>query len=284
MGRSKNTYFIDPNSEMELARLQLQDNLFNELIDVFPGQFQAAHRSDASILDLACGPGGWLLQVAAAHPDYSTIGVDISERMIRYARAQAEVRELSTQFRIMDILTFPWNFPDSSFDLVNIRFSTGFVPVSQWPRLLQESWRVLRSGGVFRHIEVVHMSTPMSPAMHQLAHMVYRGMHMAGLSFGPYEGATGAILAAHLKQIGFEEVALTPYVADLSSGAPLHAPMLENFHVSNRLLKPFLLKMKICTSEEFDELLDAQEREYQGQDFSAHWYINSLSCTKPQIA
>src|SRR3954462_2124554 len=96
------TYFIDNNDDQELARLQLQDNLFNEIIDDLPSQFHPL--DNARVLDLGCGPGGWVLKVAQIYPQLSLTGVDISPQMITYARAQAGVRDLSSQFRIMNIV------------------------------------------------------------------------------------------------------------------------------------------------------------------------------------
>ena len=46
------------------------------------------------MLDLACGPGGWACEVARLYPQIDVIGVDISEKMMRYARAHAQAQRL----------------------------------------------------------------------------------------------------------------------------------------------------------------------------------------------
>lgn len=275
---SKNTYFIDPQDERELARLQLQDNLFNEVIDIVPGQFVPGRHT--SILDLACGPGGWALKVAQTYPECSVAGVDISPQMITYARAQAEARELSVQFRLMNILKRPWDFPDEHFDLVNIRFIGGLTPVASLEALFQECWRVLRPGGIIRNTEAVHMSTPLSPTAHRLTKITYTAMHRAGLCFSPDEMSSGAIIARILKQIGFKDIALVPYAIDLSYGAPMHRPMLENLRTSNQLLKPFIVQMKLCSLEELEKLLEEYNREWEQESFCAHWYLGSVTGNK----
>lgn len=249
-----NTYFIDHRDERELARLQLQDNLFNEIIAMVPEQF--VPRSNARILDLACGPGGWALQVAQAYPECSVVGVDISERMIAYARAQAEARELAVQFRIMNIL-HPWDFPDSYFDLINARFIDGLCPAASLEPLLQECLRVMRPEGVLRITETVHMSAPASPATEKLQEIVHAAMYQAGYSFSPYEMALNVAGARLLKHLGFRRMTLVPYVIDLSAGTPLHRPMLENLHMANNLLRPFIARTPICSLEEFDHLMEA---------------------------
>ena len=93
----------------------------------------------ARVLDLACGPGEWALEVSREFPELSVTGVDLSEQMIRYARAQAQARNLKTLFRIMDILQIPWeDFPDQSFDFINVRFITSLVPKHLLPALYHE--------------------------------------------------------------------------------------------------------------------------------------------------
>lgn len=274
----ENTYFIDPHDEQELARLQLQDNLFNEIIDLLPKQF--VPQPNARVLDLACGPGGWPLQVAQAYPELAVVGVDVSPQMIKYARAQSEVREVEVQFGIMDLLK-PWDdLPDNYCDLINARFIGGFVPVARLETLLRQCQRVLKPGGTLRITKSVFMSTPTSPTTHKLNTIVCAAMYKAGLIFSPHEISIHAKTACILKTIGFEESSFAPYVINLTYGSPMHRPMLENLVTSQKLLIPFLVKMKICTSEEIEKLLDEFQQEWEDPSFCGHWHICSLSTTR----
>src|SRR2546423_1813649 len=113
---SENEYFIDAENAAEMARLMHQDRLTTRgMGGVFP------ERSDFStlhdILDIACGPGGWVLDVAFEHPTINVMGIDISGIMIEYARAQAWTQGLNTaSFRVMDALK-PLDFADGAFAL-----------------------------------------------------------------------------------------------------------------------------------------------------------------------
>jgi tRNA G46 methylase TrmB len=40
-----------------------------------------------TVLELGCGPGGMLAQLAAAHPDVTFLGLDVEPKMIDYARS-----------------------------------------------------------------------------------------------------------------------------------------------------------------------------------------------------
>jgi len=147
-----NTYLMDPESAAEMARLMMQDRAFTEAMHgLFPER--SSLESIQAILDVACGPGGWTLDVAHTYPDRKVVGIDISTRMIAYAQAQASAQRLSNAtFLLMNALE-PFKFTEETFDLVNIRAATGFVPRAQWPTLLQNCFRVLRPGGTLRLTE-----------------------------------------------------------------------------------------------------------------------------------
>ena len=147
--RSHNHYVFDVESGAEMARLLGQDYMTTQAMGgPLPDQFDLS--SVQHVLDVACGPGGWVQQVAFAHRDIEVFGIDISRTMIEYARAQARVQFLdNAHFEIMDV-TQTLTFPDASFDFVNARFMVGFLAREQWPQVIQELVRVTRSGGIIR--------------------------------------------------------------------------------------------------------------------------------------
>lgn len=277
--KGENTYFIDKDDESELARLIMQDNMYNTLIDLLPREFQPF--DGARVLDLACGPGGWPLQVSREFPELSVVGVDFSEQMIKYARAQARVRGLKTQFRIMDLLQLPWeDFPDQLFNLINARFITSLVPTIRLRALYQECWRVLAERGVLRYTEGGGISVPTAPANLQLTRLSNEAAYRAGLSFSPHDMGTGVVTAQILRQIGFSNLSLTPYIVDLSAGSPLHQAQKEVWYMSISLLKPFFLKTKVASEEEIDRLQEEFMREWEDPNFVGHYYLCSIAAIK----
>src|SRR5712691_1478543 len=109
--QSESSYVIDAESGAETARLMDQDMLLTQhLGGFFPVALNTA--SIAHILDIACGPGGWVLGVAHAYPKTQVIGVDISPTLVGYPKAQARVQGLdNATFRVMDVL-HPLGFDD----------------------------------------------------------------------------------------------------------------------------------------------------------------------------
>ncbi|HEU5382801.1 MAG TPA: class I SAM-dependent methyltransferase [Ktedonobacteraceae bacterium] len=274
----ENTYFIDKDDEAELARLLVQDNAYNLALTLLPTEW--VFKSEMRVLDLACGPGGWVLQVSYDHPELSVIGVDLSPQMITYARAQAEVRELSAQFRIMDLLRVPWPFPDQHFDMLKARFITSLTPKAFLPTLYQECWRVLRPGGVLRYTEGSFVSTPTSAATQKLSLLSCEAAYRAGLSASPYEMGMAPITASILKKVGFKHVSLTPHLIDFSSGEPMYRLMKENWFMSIGLLKPFVVRMGVASPEEIDALQKDFAHDWNDSAFCGHYHVCSLVCFK----
>src|SRR5579884_1065663 len=91
-----NSYFFDPESPEEMARLINLDRITTRAMG---GPLSGLSNEEVAglhnVLDLGCGPGGWVLDVAFEHPDVEVAGVDISRTMVDYANARARSQELT---------------------------------------------------------------------------------------------------------------------------------------------------------------------------------------------
>src|SRR5215469_391505 len=115
------TYMVQDRSNIdERQRVLLQDQLLtagmggplSEQPD--PGQFRR-------VLDVGCGAGHWLIEVAKTYPEITQlIGVDVSATMVEFAREQARAEHVEdrVEFHVMDALRM-LEFPQTYFDLVN---------------------------------------------------------------------------------------------------------------------------------------------------------------------
>src|SRR5690242_10696368 len=116
-----NSYLFDSESAAEMARLINWDRMTTSTMGG-PLAEQPDPTCFHTVLDIACGPGGWCLDLAHAYPDVEVAGIDISQTMISYARARARSQGLgNASFEVMDA-TQPLAFSDQSFDLINARF------------------------------------------------------------------------------------------------------------------------------------------------------------------
>lgn len=277
----ENTYVIDTESAAEMSRLLDQDKL---LTDSMSGLFSELPTLAGihDVLDIACGPGGWVHDVAYAHPSMQVTGFDISKSMIEYAQAFAQVRKLNNaHFRILDA-TQRLEFDDASFDLVNARFLFGFMRPTAWPALLQECWRITRPGGLLRLTEC-EFPTTNSPAFEKLSGLFMRALYVAGQSFS-VDGRTLGItpvLGRLLLNAGYRDLREKAHVLHASAGMEARTSFYHNFEFAYKLAEPFLIKLELITPEAFSEIYDQALAEMQSDDFCATWFYLTVTGSKP---
>lgn len=280
--QSENTYFIDAENAAEMARLTNQDRLMTKSMGgLFPERLDLTHIHD--ILDIGCGPGGWVLDVAREYPEKQVVGIDISTLMVEYARYQAYIQGLDNiSFRVMNALE-PLDFRDSSFDMANVRFISGFMPSVVWPRFMQECLRIMRPGGVVRLTEPEY---PLSNSLvvEKLGALLTKAMQVAGQSFSPDGRHVGItpMLGRFLRDAGCQDIQKAAYVLDSSMGTEEHLSQYQNTMVFLKLVQPFIVKMELITQEEVDQLYQRALTEMMSDDYCSLWYFLSAWGVKPQ--
>src|SRR5579875_70190 len=141
--KPEHSYIFDPESPEELARLVNFGRATTQAMGgVLAEQSQETIDGLRNVIDLACGPGDWVLDLAFAHPHIEVAGGDISRIMVDYANARARSQGLTNaSFGIMDI-TRPLDFPNNAFDLVNARSLFGVLSRENWPAFIAECTRI----------------------------------------------------------------------------------------------------------------------------------------------
>jgi ubiquinone/menaquinone biosynthesis C-methylase UbiE len=264
---SDSVYFNDPENVAEMARLLGQDHLITKgMGGLFSERFDLSgvHR----ILDVACGPGGWALEVASTYPEIEIVGVDVSRAMIAYANAQARVQGLDkASFQVMDIQK-PLNFPDGSFDLVNARF-INFLPAAAWPGLMREFGRITRPGGVIRLTESEWWYFTNSPTLENLNAMIIRALQLQGESFSRSGRFTGVLpmLGRFLLDAGCVSVNYRSHVIDYSYGTEAYEGFRHDAGIVFKLFQPFIVRMGVATQEEVKQLYEQMQLEMGKDDF-----------------
>lgn len=276
------TYVIEAENAAEMARLTTQDRLVTKTMGaVLPPQLHL--NAIKNVLDIACGPGGWVFDVAITYPHMSVTGIDISELMVAYAQSQAQVQHLNnTRFRVMNALK-PLDFPATSFDFINARLLFGFMPPTAWPSLLSECLRILRPGGILRLTEGEAGITS-SLATERITGMITQSLYQAKQSFSPDGRHTGItpMLFRMQREAGFVHIQQAAYMMDYARDTEAHAGMYQNFLVGYKLIQPFLIKMGMITPEEMNRLYQQMLTEMAADDFCAAWYLLSVWGRKPE--
>jgi len=266
------TYFVqDRSNQEELERLQIQDHLYTAgMGGVLPEQPDPT--AFPRVLDVGCGTGGWLIELAQTTPTCKVlVGVDVSFTFVEYARAQAEAAQVSDRvaFHAMDALRM-LEFPTRSFDLVNHRLASSWLRTWDWPKLLHEYQRVCRPEGVVRITEYEGMVVSNSPAFSRLSDLLLQAFHQAGHSFSPTNyGMTGE-LAHLLHQHGLQEVHTRVSPLEYHAGTLEWQSFFENMKLFFRTILPFLRKWT-RVPDDYETLYQQMLSEMQQPDFVATW-------------
>ena len=223
--------------------------------------------------------------MARLGPQMDVIGVDISEKMMRYARAHAQAQRLDNAgFQVMSVLN-PLEFPDAAFDFVNARLLSGFMPVAAWPSFVQECIRITRPGGIIRLTEG-EWQFANGAAFEHIADMLTRAMWLDGKSFSPDGKRIGATLmvSQFLRESGLLNLQRQAYGLDFSFGTEAYETTYQNFMMGYPLLSPFLVKKGVTTKEEYAQLCDQISIEMQEPTFRGLWFLLSVWGMKPNLA
>lgn len=279
----QNTYFINTESATELARLIQMDQFTTRAMGGPLAEQDESTRFQA-VLDVACGPGGWVLDVAYALPKTEAIGVDISHSMIEYANARARSQGLNNaSFQVMDV-TAPLEFSNASFDLVNGRFLGGFLYKTMWPGFLQECRRVLTPGGIIRLTDLDSGGLTNSQAFEQLNLLTVRALQRTGQGMYAH-GNTMCLtpsLEGMLQAAGFEAIRHKAHAINFSAGTEAHADLCRGHQLAFQLMQPFLLAAQVATQQELDQLLQQMYLEMLADDFKGMWYFLTVWGKKPE--
>ena len=219
-------------------------------------------------------------EAARLYPEMSFVGIDISWRMIEYARAQAQARKLTdgVEFLVMDALQ-PLAFPDASFDLVNMRLSSSFMKVEDWPRVLHEFLRVTHSGGIVRVTDTKEWWGT-SPAHNSLSHMLRCALYRSGQSIAPEKPGVTEDLPRLLAESGCQQVQSKDYVITLTAGTVGGQSYYYNAMYGFQTLKPFLRKWD-CAPNDYDAIYQQALIEMQQPEFCLTWPLLTAWGAKP---
>lgn len=269
-------YVLNQESAAEKARLLLQDRLLNEAMGgLLPEQKKEHLQKMQHVLDIGCGPGGWVIDVAKTYEHIYVTGIDSSKTMITHAQEEKKLHELkNVEFEEMNVLQ-PLRFADSTFDLVNIRSAVGYVPQQDWHRLLKECYRITKVGGILRLTEADTMGLTNSSAYEKHHRLGTQAMWKFGYGFSP-DGATLGItpmLSRLLKEAGYENIGLQPYFFDFSYGTDLYSSYKQNIEFVFEAGRPLLVQAGVVTLGEIEKLYVQMLEEIRDAQFRGVEYF-----------
>jgi ubiquinone/menaquinone biosynthesis C-methylase UbiE len=263
--------------------LQYEHRLFlREMGALIPGTIPLA--GIKSVLDVACGPGSWTIDLAKAYPAMHVSGVDKRVEMVEIARRDAAaIRVANVSFSAGDIQE-QLPFADASFDFVHVQMEREGVGLKEMPYALRELLRVLRPGGWVNLLNF-EPGPVSSPSMDILISLVNKALVKAGRGLYP-DRLTFTIAVQYprfLFQAGCVDVRYTLHPVDLGGwNNPAGRAYIVTTFADDNLIVPFLVKMGVTTQAEIESLLKKIRQEIQQIDFCGGGMIISVVGCKPE--
>lgn len=284
----ENSYTVDPDNSIELSRLLRQNELLTRTVSGYlPEAIDPL--TIHSVLDIGCGPGGWLVNLARRYPHIQGTGLDISEAMITYGRQLAAAEQLAClDFVAGSFLRLP--FESERFDFVEARSVQWFLAEEDRDDALREWMRVVRPGGWIR------LTEGQWPQFNSQAFEIILALFLKGMrqKYGerPYPGIPyveasalaqeigtdvtpdplnkgGYFYLKHmLENLGCTAIQIKPHLLDFSAAAVDHDVVSEDFLMANESHRPFhLASIPGLTSERLSSLYEAARRGVSSPDF-----------------
>ena len=267
------TYFVRDRANLdEMTRLAIQNEMVTQSMGgVLPEQPDETVAGFRRILDVGCGTGGWLIEVAKAYPSIKRlVGIDANGHLIDHAREQARQAQVSDRvdFQQMDALLV-LEFPRGYFDLVNGRFMSSFMRTWNWPKMLKEMQRVTYPGGVVRLTEVERIESN-SPALNILIDLTVDAFYNSGHIFT--EGSRGIAndVARLLDQYGLQNIQTRTSQMEFRAGTVAGQSYAEDMRLGYQTAVPFLHKWGHIP-DNYEVLYQQMLNETQRPDFVASW-------------
>lgn len=188
-------------------------SLFSHILPLVPG-IEGRLQAGIDVLDLGCGRGKILAELAARYPNSRFVGYDLSEEAIAYAQAQAVMQNLANlRFEVRDLSDFDVTAAERAYDFV-----TTFDAVHDQAKplaLLKGIRRSLREGGFYLMQDIAASSHVEKNAGHPLGTLIYTisTMHCMTVSLAQGGEGLGAVWGRELAQTmlreaGFGQIAI----------------------------------------------------------------------------
>ncbi|KAL7314878.1 hypothetical protein PS15m_006393 [Mucor circinelloides] len=239
------TYTL-PRDELEQDRLNSQHFSLKALYDgnILPSVKELLP-SNAQVLDLGCGSGCWVMEMAIDYPQYKITGLDMADMF------PTTIRPENVKFELHNILNgLP--YPDQTFDYVHMRLLITGLRTEEWPTVIAEIHRVLKPGGLVQLVE----SDFTEETNVQIVETFNKEFRQAMVDIGQ-DPWIGPKLGSLLTQTDFDVLESNERYLDYSLPLnPIAKEMLTNWKSAMLSIKPLLAHRFGTNTDMYNSIVD----------------------------
>ncbi len=212
-----------------------------------------------AILDVGCGTGRWVKEMAQSFPDAQIIGFDIE---LPVTSAPSNVR-----FVQGDLLQgLP--FPDGYFDFMHQRLLVAAIPATHWPTVVQELKRVTRPEGWIELTEGGTTFINAGPATKQFLKWWDGASKQRGI-----DASLMARLDILLRNAGLKQVKMRVLRVPIGWGERAGVMLATNTHSGWSGLKDIFHTQVGVVSEQFNTTVAALPHEWESYHTEYEYFI-----------
>ncbi len=253
-----------PNNPHEINRLDFQHYMLryvleaNYLAPLAPEQVN-------TILDVGCGTGRWIYEMAQQFPHSRLVGID---HVLPDTKLHFPLTCTFQQYNVLNGLPFPNN----QFDYVHQRLLVLALPLARWPFVLQELVRVTRPGGWIELVEsdgiFTHVGSP-GTANAQLFEWGHNTLKPRGI-----DSLQVRNIPTMLETLPVENISTHPISVPTGRWAGRVGQMsLTNTQAALLGMKPLICAANTVSEEDFDRVLSQAFLEFEEHKSSLQFTI-----------
>ncbi|GCE26467.1 hypothetical protein KDA_19510 [Dictyobacter alpinus] len=257
-----NVPYMLPKDLEEGQRLDFQHYMLRY---VFKGNYLAPIKNPNNILDVACGTGRWMFEVARIFPQANFYGLDL----VLPNQGNSTLRfPLNCIFKAGDVADgLP--FVDKSFDYVHQRLLVSGIKAQIWPGLLYEIIRVTRPGGWVEIVDTNLTCQRLGPETTRLAQWVQELSISRGMDPSLQQN-----LDRHLKRAGLVNVTAHRVSIPVGLwGGRIGSMLLQDILALTRATRSIVTKYAGITLSDYDYITTKSMQEYEEYRSYSDFYV-----------
>jgi ubiquinone/menaquinone biosynthesis C-methylase UbiE len=243
---SGNAPYMLPKDDREINRLDFQHYMLRYALR---SNYLAPIVEPKRILDVGCGTGRWLAEMAQLFPEAHLIGIDLNLPVLEGSSVIFPPNCTFRQGNLLEGLPFG----AGSFDFVHQRLLAFALPAEHWPMVIQDLVRVTRPGGWIEIVEVDPLFKRPGPSTKRMLDLIVAACNTRNID----------LTVAHRLETLMREAGLIQVTSHVISipigdwGGRLGTMARTDFAAGNQTIMPLVVSATGTSAEEYQRLANA---------------------------